>query len=331
MTTSDEAFRLLSKAPGGDYTLRESDTVVAAGPVRHALDPAGRRTLLLPIPDRTADVSDNASRGVSVRSGDLELDGVLSRFILVTCTEPSLNDLFSKVCDEIVSSCAATPEAPGSVTAVVLERWRDLLGPGRRLLSESELKGLLAELHMLEALAALDPVKALTAWIGPERAPRDFSGPGIDVEVKASASADEIRVRIHGLTQLVASVGSDLFLVVERLEFAPTDGDSVRAAIERLIDVGVDEVALLKKLSRAGAHAPDLSVYDSLRFKTVQTLAWRVDDDFPRITAQLLSGSPASGRVHSVEYLIEFAASPPVPLSDVELSKMFSRFDPETR
>ena len=325
MTTSADAFRLLGAAQLRDYTTRDTETRVAAGLVKHAVDPVGHRLLLVPISDSTAEVEDQRSKGVTVETGTLiEGDGA-SRHIFVRCEDNSLVDLFSTVCDEILVGCAALPDQPGNVVRHVLDRWRKLLGPSRgHLLGDSEIKGLLAELHVLEQIAKKSPSKALDRWTGSDKTRHDFSGPRIACEVKASAMIDEVRVRIHGLAQLLAPAGGDLILFIERLEPVPAGGDCVPDAVARLIDLGLDRAGLLLKLQAIGAYASDFKVYERIRFKTLETRAYAVDPLFPRLTPDVLEGTPAEGRVHSVEYVLDLAAKPPEVLSKASWSAALS-------
>lgn len=314
---TEEAFRVLGAVSVPDYATRATETHVAAGLIKHAIDPTGLRLLLVPVADDDEAVEDDASKGVTVETGPFEDGGGTSRYIFVRCDDNSLVDLFSTVCDEIIEGCAELPYHAGSVVPRVLERWRELLGPSRgSLLGPSEIKGLLAELHMMEQLAAHSATKALERWTGSDKTRHDYSGPQLAIEVKASAMVDEVRVRIHGLAQLVAPADGRLVLFVERLEPVPAGGDSIPDAVDRLIEAGVNENSLLRKMNAAGAHAADFKAYARIRFKTLETRAYHVDSTFPRLIPSMFAGTPADGRVHSVEYVLDLAAPPPHVLEE---------------
>jgi hypothetical protein len=315
--STEEAFRLLDAISVPDYATRATETHVAAGVLKHAIDPSGRRLLLVPLADDDHEVEDVASKGVTVETGPFMEGASTSRCIFVRCDDNSLVDLFSTVCDEIIEGCATMPDQAGSVVIRVLERWRELLGPSRgTLLGSSEIKGLLAELHLMEELAVESPSKALERWTGSDKTRHDFSGPSLAIEVKASAMVDEVRVRIHGLAQLVAPTNGRLVLLVERLESVPGGGDALPDAVSRLIEAGVDENGLLRKIKAAGAHVSDFKAYSKVRFKTLEKRAYDVGPSFPRLIPAMFTGTPADGRVHGVEYVLDLAAPPPDVMDD---------------
>lgn len=319
MITSEEAFGFLGSSGVDGLMVRESQVQVAAGPVLHAIDPAGRRHLLIPLDEHANDVKDDASRGVVVLTRTLIRGDEEKRFIDVRCEDVRLNDLFSTVCDEIIEHCRTAPDSPGLVVVTVLDRWRDLLGPSKRtLLSEQQIKGLLAELHVLEHLAARAAGEALTLWTGADQARHDFTGAMAACEVKASSLVDRVQIHVNGLTQLQAPPGASLLLVVERFERVPVGGDSIPQVVARLRALGIPEKALFKKLLASGVHPTDFPVYSELRFTLLERRLYLVADDFPRITSAMLMDTPAHDRVSAVEYVVDLGAQPPAPLDDSE-------------
>lgn len=320
MTNESEiAWRLLEAGPKQDLNVRKSGVKVAAGEVLHALDASGARHLLLPVMEDDPGLDDTRSRGVTVSTRALTAEGDASerRFVDIKCEDPRLRDLFSKVCDEILQHCRTKPDAPASVTETVLERWRALLGPAsRRLLSEQQVRGLLAELHMLEQVATVSSGKAMTVWTGADRARHDFTGQVAACEVKASTIVDEVKIHVNGLRQLEPPPGSTLYLYIERMESVPVGGDCIPAAIDRLESLGIDRVAMLTALAKAGVAAADLVAYEAVKFRLLEKRAYRVNDAFPRLIPSLLAGAAAQDRISNVEYVLSLGAQPPVPLDD---------------
>lgn len=320
-TASETAWRLLEVAAQKDFTVRESDVSVAAGPALHALDPQGLRHLMLPLAPDAPGLADDRSRGVTVATRTLlrPEGGAEDRYIDIKCEDSRLKDLFSIVCDEVLHHCVMNPDAPNQVTSTVLERWRDLLGPAsRRLLSDSQVRGLLAELHMLESIAAISPTQAVGLWTGPDGTRHDFTGIHASCEVKASVVLDEVRVHINGLRQLEPPPTGLLYLVVERMEQVPADGDSIPFAVERLVGMGVDRVALMEALLKSGVAAADMTVYASMSYRVLECRAYCIDQDFPRLVPLVLEGGPAEDRISSVEYVLNLGSQPPTPLGDVQ-------------
>lgn len=328
MTSSESAWALLEIGPTSGMTVRQSDVVIAAGHVLHALDPLRNRHLLLPVSDSDVGLEDRGSRGVTVSTRTLTTVGgeTEQKFIDVKCEDARLNDLFSKVCDEILIACQATPDAVASATETVLERYRDLLGPGSRsLLSEEAVRGLIAELHVLESIAAESPSTAMQIWTGVDKMRHDFTGKDASCEVKASIIVDEIKVRIHGLRQLEAPPQDPLFLLIERMEKVPTGGDSLPDCVGRLEAAGLDRFALLTALSKVGVAAADLDAYSAVRFRLLERRAYLISDDFPRLVHSMLRGHEAEDRISAVEYTLDLAGRSPEPLSESELEGIPSR------
>lgn len=318
---SEEAFRLLETAPVSDLTTRLCGVSVSSGDVRHALDTERVRHLLIPV-DAGVAVEDRQSRGVTVCTRTLiEPDGDEERrFIDVLCEEKSLKDLFSVVCDEILVHLTAMPDAASSAVITVMNRWRELLGPARStILGEGKIKGLLGELHFLEEIARIDPIGALTLWTGTDRARHDFIGNRFDVEVKASSIADGLTVHIHGLRQLEGPVeGGDLYLLVERMERTTVGGDSIPSMLARLVDLGVDRHSLLQALASIGVNPADFPAYDQIRFAGLESRAYLIDDTFPRLVRSSVSSPEHLDRYSRVEYWLDLAGPPPVPLPEEE-------------
>lgn len=322
VTTSDLAWELLKPAKQGGLTTRQTGVQILGGEVLHAVDGDRRRHLLIPV-DASVDVLDRASKGVTVETRDLlgvESDGKL-RFIDVRCEEPRLNDIFSIFCDELLENLTSIPRSAGDVVIDAMIRWRDLLGPASSpLLSDEAIKGLVGEMHFLERVAALDPDVALSVWTGVDKARHDFTGRGLAVEVKASSAADVIRVRIHGLGQLEEPAeGGNLYLHIERFEKVPHDGDCIPDAVERLVGLGVARRDLLAALNKVGAHPADFPAYARVRYATLETVTYKVDVDFPRLTPVSVANPAVLSRLSNVEYTLDLAGEPPAPLKGSDL------------
>jgi hypothetical protein len=322
MTSSESAWALLEVGSRSDMAVRRSEVTVAAGNVLHALDPLGNRHLLVPVADPSIGLEDDRSRGVTVSTRTLTTaEGEREQaFIDIKCEDVRLKDLFSKFCDELLLACKRAPEAAASATESVLERYRDLLGPGSRsLLTEEALRGLLAELHVLESVAAESPATAMQIWTGVDKMRHDFTGATASCEVKASIIIDEVKVRIHGLRQLEAPPQNPLYLLIERMEKVPTGGDCLPECIDRLEAAGLNRFELLTALSKVGVAAADLDAYSTVRFRLLERRAYLVGDDFPRLVHSMLKGHQGEDRISAVEYALDLTGRPPVPLSEIEV------------
>jgi hypothetical protein len=311
---SRRAFNLLADARSVGLQSRETEVIVAAGAVLHALE-GSRRLLLIPLADDEVATLDDESRGVVLRPRDLVDAGTTRRFQTITCELAELNSAFETFCDEVLQALADQPDSPAQRCLEVLGRWRDLLGPrSSSLLGGNALSGLLAELHMLERIAAASkPHNCLPVWTGPGGARFDFMGHDSAVEVKATTSRDTFAVGIHGLLQLDPPPGTKLYLYAEQMELVPVDGDSVPDALDRLAVTGVPRQALLSTVALLGVLPADLESYRAVRFRTLAVRAFLVEPGFPRLVASELSDASMADRVTKVSYSIDLSDVAVVP------------------
>ena len=177
----------------------------------------------------------------------------------------------------------------GGTGRMVLNEWRDLLArPPGSPLSDDALTGLYGELEVLERIVRSGG--SLMHWTGWNLDHSDFRLPGLAVEVKSTTSADFRRVEIHGLGQLAnPEDGSDLVLVLRRLESSPT-GRSLPDLVDAIVRLGVSRAELLERLSRVRYSEEHRSHYETRRFVSEELVVRRVDEDHPRLTPDRLRG-----------------------------------------
>ena len=97
-------------------------------------------------------------------------------------------------------------------------RWiLELLGDRESFLSDEQQKGLLGELVFLRRLLVMayqfgvPASSAVSRWHGYDRAKRDFSGPGVAVEVKVTSSDSRVH-RVGSLAQLEPQGNEEVFV-----------------------------------------------------------------------------------------------------------------------
>lgn len=287
--------------------IRESELMLSGGPVAHAIDFDGRHLLLIPLVDDQQGVEDEQSRGVSLHTRSLLDADQHRRYLAVRCEIPALVGTFASLCDDLLSALEAESDNPAATSQGIVDKWRDLLGPSSaRLLSETQLLGLLCELQFLEQLIQLaTPDDALAAWTGPTSERQDFMSSAVAVEVKGCSLRDRIAVEIHGLRQLEEPAGGRLFLWVQHVERATDDGDSVPDAIGRLASAGVSRHAVLNMLAPVGYQPADEDAYRSVRFRLLDRRAYEVADSFPRLVPGNLVKPDDADRILSARYTLD--------------------------
>lgn len=270
-----------------------------------SVDSAGRRGLVL-VTDESpprAPALEALEVGVSRR-----VDG---RSTLALWLEnPGLSTLFTHLCQDLVDeSRSVDPSSAGSFMLSRLERWRRLLR-GERSLSLHEIRGLVAELLVMEqCLDVWRPVEVVEAWLGPVGSAQDFVLPNTRLEVKA-IQPDARTVHISSADQLdtpdpllLAVVSMTTLIADDRGESVGEIADRLR---ERLRSGGAHGSIVLfdQRLRVTGMASPD--VESAVHFRVDGIRYYRVLADFPTLTR---AGLPNG--VAEVTYEIELGALQP--------------------
>lgn len=222
-------------------------------------------------------------------------------------------ELFETLCRDVV----AAGELAGT-EAEALERsigrtfrWHYLLRGGKtEVLSEEAQKGLIGEIEVLKLLiAGLGAKPALSAWMGPSGAPKDFELRSDCIEVKARRGASQPFVKISNEHQLADVPDRRLWLAVLAVDkVQPPHGTTLTehvAEVSTLLEQA-EPVALLDwDLHLADAGFDPLHDYSPWRWIVSLPEFHQVQDSFPRLAA------PVSLGVSNVTYALSLSACAP--------------------
>ncbi|HRW54512.1 MAG TPA: PD-(D/E)XK motif protein [Phycisphaerae bacterium] len=249
------------------------------------------------------------------------------RILVFGLNESVHRDLFHSLCLDIVS-CVSNAENEKEMVHKALARtwrWHHLLRGGRdHRLSPEEQKGLIGELVVLERhlIGVLNAADAVSAWVGPLGAPKDFQTGRVCIEVKTRRGGATPHVKVSSESQLDESGLHALFLFVIDLDRAPADSDvghtltdivsRVRNTVENLDAAAV--VALENVLAAGGFRSAD--DYSDMRWVEGSVRAYRVTNGFPRLAA---SDIPVG--VSSVRYEIALSQCEPFGLEAEEVER----------
>lgn len=209
------------------------------------------------------------------------------------------------ICNEILTAIENGELSPNA-TRRILQKWEYfLLKPRTNKLSEEEIIGLYGELLTIEWFLneGKDESVLIDKWLGPLKKPRDFEFDNFWVEVKSTKRRDN-QVEIHGIDQLDATDSVNLYLWLNVLE---RDAKS-RSLIDLINDIDIKlksaPVAMRyrDKLHQCGYHAVDAGFYNEEKFKCDRISVFHVNDDFPKITREMLS---LPSRVNSISYSLD--------------------------
>ncbi len=127
-------------------------------------------------------------------------------------------ELFETLCRDVMAAGEiAETEAEALDRALGRTfRWHYLLRGGKlEVLSEEAQKGLIGEIEILKLLIDnLGAKPALTAWMGPSGAPKDFELKADCIEVKARRGASQPAVKITNEHQLADVPNRRLWLAI---------------------------------------------------------------------------------------------------------------------
>lgn len=222
-------------------------------------------------------------------------------------------ELFETLCRDVMAAGElAEIEAEALERAIGRTfRWHYLLRGGKpEVLSEEAQKGLIGEIEVLKLLIAeLGPKPALSAWMGPSGAPKDFELRADCIEVKARRGASQPFVKITSEHQLADVPDRHIWLAVLAV-------DKVQPPHGRTLTEHVDMVTeLLERAEPSSVMDWDLRLadvgYDALhdyspwRWIVSAPEFFAVTEDFPRIAAPVPLG------VSGVTYALALSACSP--------------------
>lgn len=231
-------------------------------------------------------------RGIDIlhqQSGDGK-----TAYLRLMSTHRGVTPGFATVLDHILAEAAKAADGAAAVRALLdgLEELRQMFARKRGRLSESEIRGLFAELRLLQLRLrdGADSRTEMLAWVGPFGGAKDFVyASGLAFEVKSSHRPPK-SVRISNLDQLEPS-DLELYLAVLPLERDTSglpEAVSITCAVADTAElVSIDPMALEMfedALDAIGYDATD-EYYRNWSFIETGWLTYRISDDFPRIRA----------------------------------------------
>jgi len=243
--------------------------------------------------------------------------------------DSAYRDLFYRLCMDIVGAASAAGSERDAVEMALARTWRWhhlLRGGGDDRLSEEEQKGLLGELMVLKdlMLKSLSIRDAVSSWLGPLGAPKDFEIRRIAVEAKARRGGATPYVAVSSEHQLDATGVDALFLRVSELNQATIDVPnafcltSFARSLQTMLAFDPLAADRFESLLLAAGFRWEHDYSDSLWVHGADR-TYQVKNGFPRITPDLY----ASG-VSLVRYSVFLADCEPFAVPDELVIGMLS-------
>lgn len=315
---------LYSRRGEGEVASYAIGVDTAAGPVRAAVDRAGGHHLLVPVKPGETVQEDLRSAHVRLERHVLEIQGRRTVFLDVGCSREDLHEVFDDALAAMLEQIVRTPNTAVAACIRAWEDWRRLLQGRAEVLGDNALRGLFAELVVLERILAGKPtISVPRVWTGPDRAPHDFSLGEDALEVKALGPRGS-SVTIHGLGQLEEPPEGRLFLVLVRLESDEKTGRTLPELVDRVRAAAEDTAGLAAQSAKAGYFDHHADAYRDRRFVVTQTVALPVSNTFPRVVASsLTTGVPPE--LEEISYTLDLASRLPEAISDIEFDEVVRR------
>lgn len=225
-----------------------------------------------------------------------------SWLMVLRLRQHGLETVFGKLCQDLVDAAEGVPDEKALV-ALFRERlnlWKRLFHPGGTgFLQPHEIKGLIAELLVLESLIGSDErdlEETIVGWVGPLGADQDFLYSDRAFEVKGlGPGADS--VSIASLEQLDCAVPLHLTLVTLRQASSGEPNavglNAMAARIEGTVAANPEALRTFKdRLLEAGYVEHEF--YDTVLFEPMSLVSYRVDEGFPRISRDMVPSGIAS-------------------------------------
>ncbi len=220
-----------------------------------------------------------------------------SWLMVLRLRQRGLEAVFGRLCQDLVdaSSNVAGEEALIALFKERLNLWKRLFQDGGNgLLQVHQIKGLIAELLVLESLIGSgkrDYLETVVGWVGPLGADQDFLFSDSAIEVKAIRLGADC-VTISSLGQLDCAVPMSLVVMVLR-EATPEEAvavtiNSLVARIEGAIASNPEALRVFNDRLLEAFYV-EHEFYDTILFEAVAQYSYSVDEAFPKISADTVS------------------------------------------
>jgi hypothetical protein len=228
-------------------------------------------------------------KGLKIEKIAESTDSVLLSLCL---QDKNFEDIFNILLGDIISHVIELSDPKQIVRQFLnrIDKWHSLLEKaGSAGLSPEEQRGLFGEVYLLRKLIKDLPAadKPLMAWLGPEKAVRDFQYGDCALEVKTSQGNNHQRVHISNERQLDTTSVQYLYLYHLSLETQPAAGESLNEVIDAVSLTFQPDIRLYSlfqfKLVQAGYLPAHKEYYSNTGYSVRSEAFYEIRDSFPRI------------------------------------------------
>lgn len=219
-----------------------------------------------------------------------------SWLMVLRLRQNGLESVFGRLCQDLVDAAEGMPDEKALVGLFRdrLNLWKKLFQHGGSgFLQPHEIKGLIAELLVLESLLCnenRDAHETVVGWAGPLGADQDFMYADRAIEVKAIGPGAE-SVSISSLEQLDCPVPMHLILATLRQatpgELGAVGLNGLTTRIEGLIASSPEALNVFKERLLEARYV-EHDFYDTVLFEPMSRISYRVDETFPKLVSDMV-------------------------------------------
>lgn len=286
-------------------------------PVYLAIDAQERRHLLIQVPDNTAPISQQQTRGLEVSASRYRMGSdPEALYVDLVCVDQAQNPTFCAVAEDLLRVMARPHGRARDVIISALSRWRTFWSTGSEGMSRERALKLFGELWFMRRWLAPVSAEVLGSWQAADDARYDYQWPAVSVEVKAAESKghEEAQHLVSSLEQMDDPEEGRLFLFSLQLHEDTLAADSLHGLVDGLAaEIKDDPRALAdldRKLSLQGYSAGDRTS-PARRLRVVAERLYRVEDGFPRITRRMLQAGGLPAGVTKLGYTLDMGVCQP--------------------
>jgi len=219
-----------------------------------------------------------------------------SWLMVLRIRQNELETVFGRLCQDLADAAEGVPDEKALVFLFRerLNLWKKLFQHGGNgFLQPHEIKGLIAELLVLELLVRSgerDVHETVSGWIGPLGSDQDFMYSERVLEVKA-VGPGAATISISSLEQLDCAVSIHLILATLR---SATHGElgaiGLNALTTRIEGLIADSPAALKlfKERLLESRYIEHDFYDTVLFECMSIVSYAVTEDFPKLIRNMV-------------------------------------------
>ncbi|WP_162427885.1 PD-(D/E)XK motif protein [Pontibacter pudoricolor] len=204
----------------------------------------------------------------------------------------NFEDIFNTLLSDIIAHVIDLSDPRQMIRQFLnrVDKWHALLEKATANgLTPEEQRGLFGEIFLLRKLITSLPEaeKALLAWVGPEKAPRDFQYGGCALEVKTSHGNNHQRIHVSNERQLDTSTIEQLYIFHLSIESQQSAGESLNDLVDSVSLALQDDFKLTShfrfKLAQGGYLPAHRELYADKGYIVRAETFYEVKGSFPRI------------------------------------------------